>query len=311
MFSRKRKDEPPPAWAGFFTAGNYNRFMQIIDEYFNSENIDYAIADATVEIDDDRFGATSLGLQNLAQSCHLSDPSEWPSIVKNHFDGVQRINIFQEDFNSKAHDFEYARPFLAVRLYHESYIEQIEDYLGIGQHIADDIYAALVFDLPESVTNVRPEQAILWNKTNEELFEIGVKNTFQKYPFEVVEEVIEEVRFLLINEDHFYTGNILFALDDYPSLQGRYGSLVCVPTRHAIIFYPVEGKEVLEAIRNLIPITCKMHEEGPGSISSQLYWYHDEELSLIPYELKDDQLEISPPEEFAELLDRLENSDDD
>ncbi len=310
MFSRKRKDEPPPAWAGFLTSDNYRLFMQIVDDYFLSEDIDYAIAEAAVEVDDDRFGATSLGLQNIAQSCHLADPEEWPAMVKNHFDGLQRINVFQEEFDSKAHDFEYAAAFLAVRLYHESYMEQIEDYLGIGQHIADDIYAALVFDLPESVTNVRPEQAVLWNKTNEELFEIGVKNVFGKYPFDIIEETLDDIRFLIINEDHFYTGNVLFVMENYPMLQGSYGSLVSIPTRHAILFYPIENKEVLEAIRNLIPITCKMNEEGPGSISSQLYWYHEEELTLIPYELRDDQLEISPPEPFIELLDRLENMND-
>ncbi len=311
MFSRNKKDEPPPDWASFFTSEAYQRFIQIVEDYFQSQNFEYAISDATVEVNDERFGAESLGLQNIAQSCHQFPPEEWREIVKNHFDGMQRINAFQEEFDAKAHDFDYARPFLAVRLYHESYVEQVEDYLGIGQYIADDIYSALVFDLPESITNVRPEQAILWNKTNEELFEIGVRNIFNNYPFDITEDTLDNIRFLLINEEHFYTGNVLFAMDEYPILNGRCGSLVSIPTRHTIIFYPIENKEVLEAIRILAPVIRKMNEEGPGSINPKLYWYNNNELIDIPYELEDEKLEISPPEAFIDLLDQLEDKAED
>jgi hypothetical protein len=40
----------------------------------------------------------------------------------------------------------------------------------------EDLSAIVVFDFPHAVSNLKPETTIQWNKTNEELYEIGLAN---------------------------------------------------------------------------------------------------------------------------------------
>jgi hypothetical protein len=55
----------------------------------------------------------------------------------------------------------------------------------------------------------------------------------------------------------------------------------------------------------MIPITKGMFGEGPGSISSKLYWYDGEKLIDLPYELSEKKLKFTPPESFLNMLNTL------
>ena len=48
-----------------------------------------------------------------------------------------------------------------------------------------------------------------------------------------------------------------------------------------------------------------MHHDGPGSLSPYLYWYHDGEFTVLPYESEDDALTFVPPDEFVDVMDEL------
>jgi hypothetical protein len=48
-----------------------------------------------------------------------------------------------------------------------------------------------------------------------------------------------------------------------------------------------------------------MHRDGPGSISPNIYWWREGELTLLPTRLSDDSAFFEPPEEFIDGLNRL------
>jgi hypothetical protein len=48
-----------------------------------------------------------------------------------------------------------------------------------------------------------------------------------------------------------------------------------------------------------------MEREGPGSISSRLYWYQAGEYVDLPYRAEGDTLHFSPPESFVEMMNLL------
>ena len=60
-----------------------------------------------------------------------------------------------------------------------------------------------------------------------------------------------------------------------------------------------------EAAGAMLQVIVGMHRDGPGSISQNLYWYHEGEYIVLPYELEDQSLRFLPPDDFSELLDEL------
>ena len=81
--------------------------------------------------------------------------------------------------------------------------------------------------------------------------------------------------------------------------------LVGVPKRDILILHRIQNVGVMEAAGAMLQVIVGMHRDGPGSISPYLYWYHDREFTVLPYELEDESLRFLPPDEFVELVDDL------
>ena len=307
LYKEDRPELPVPQWADFFSEAQYSQFINTVGAYFRNKGVPYSIhTDAIVRLGDKSYGVEKVGLLNLAQTCKRLPPANWDDMIERHFEGMRIAADFETEFQKKAHDFAYVKDHIAVRIYHSNYVAAIKDGLTIGKQIAEGIYAMLVFDFPHSVINVRPEQTIQWNRTYEELFEEALENVKRKYSFRLTEEGLAEIRIYLIAEDHFYAPNIILHLADHAHLASENGILIGIPNRHAALIYPVRDAEVLTAINRLIPVINGMYKDGPGSISDKLYWYHEGRFITLPYTMDDKNIQFYPPEEFVELLNRLD-----
>lgn len=295
-----------PAWADFFTQQEYTRFIGLLDRYFSKNKIEYVFDHGPiVQLDEDLFGLGQLGLVNLAQMAKQTPGSKWKRLIAGHFDSLQQSVRRQKEFDEHAHDFNYASKYLGVRLYHNDYVANIEEGLRIGKPFTEDVFALLVFDFPDSVTNVKPEQTIQWNKTYEELFQIGLNNIRGKYPFTISKQDLDGITVQAAFSDHFFTPNILFHLNDFEVLKSSKGILVALPHRHAVLLFPIRNIETITAINKLIPVVNGMFESGPGSISDSLYWYIEDHFIKLPYELDNQHLRFFPPPEFVNVLNEL------
>ena len=303
-FFKKAKNQLPE-WASFFKEKEYNAFIKVVGSYFSRKGIGYKIEDGVVILEDDSLGFNNLGLMNIAQICNQQYISKYEAIVSDHFDLLANSHEFDIEFDKIVHDYDSIEPYIALRLQHIEYAMQVGLENTIGWDFAGDIYAMLVFDQPQSVTSIKPEQAEKWGKSFNELFETGIRNIRNNYEFDVSEEEYAGLKIWFVTAEHFFTANIVFDLKNRPELIGTHGAIIGIPHRHAVFIYPINDTKVLQSINVLIPTVHGMCEEGPGSISDNLFWYNDGDFTVLPYTIDDKQTMFSPPQVFVDMLQSL------
>lgn len=314
FFKKKKQaiDTDIPDWASFFTNEEYVAFLAGIDHYFRAKNVAYTLGDGVIDIDPKIFRFPKLGLSNIAQLCKHHPPEEYTSIIREHFETMLKALERDKAFDEKTASFEEIRPYLGIKLHNQEYITYIggldaDNQNIVYQYIAEDIYAILIFDLPDATRNVHPGSLANWDKTEDELFQIGMENIRENYPMAVTREDMGSFEIQYINHDHFFTANILFELEKNPDLVGTRGSLIGLPHRHAALIYPIEDVTVAKAVQGLIPAIYSMHKESPDSLTPNLFWYRDGIFTPLPYELREGKLYLMPPDSFMALLSELEN----
>lgn len=291
-----------PEWANFFTAKEHSFFITEIEKYFNDLSVRYGIFDGFVQVEGGQWEFNQLGLVNVGQVCKQDNPWNYRQIIQDHFDALKSSYEFNLEFDKLITDFDKVKKYLAVRLYSKEYFEQFGLQNTIGDFLSDDLYSTLVFDLPYSISNVKPEQAAKWTIDHTELFKIGIENVKQNHSWEITQEEMNGFKIWFIQSDHFFAPNIIFDLKHRIGLTSEHGMLIGIPHRHAVLIYPIKDLEVVTAINGLIPIIHGMNQEGPGSITNELYYFKDGLLTNIPYELSENKMEISPPEIFLNVL---------
>ncbi|MFB0498105.1 hypothetical protein ABID99_004342 [Mucilaginibacter sp. OAE612] len=305
FFKRPRNNVVAPQWASFFSDAEYRDFIKAIDKFFYKKNISYKIEDdASIKVGPNDFGLNILGLTNVAQLCKQDERRNYYELISGHFDALIRTYLFDKDFNAIVDDYEAIEKYLATRLYPLGYLEYGGEENKIYSMIAGEIAKVLVFDLPDAIQTITPEQAEKWNKTYDELFEKGVENVRQKYPCSISREKIGEFEVLLAQGDHFFAPNIVFDLEKQ-SIVGNWGAIIGVPHRHAAIIYPLETLAVVNAVTSIIPVVDNMSKQGPGGVSNNLIWYKDGVFEQLRYKIKNNNIEIYPSEKFLEVLNNM------
>jgi hypothetical protein len=305
FFKKKPALQPVPAWASFFDQQEYALFISELDKYFKSKNIGYQMDDGVIVATGGAFDGQSLGLNNIAQICKQRGKKEYATAIAGHFDSMQRDKAFRQEFDRMVANFEEVKQYIGVRLYANDYVAHIGKENTIGKDLAADIYAMLVFDLPDTISNVQPDQSKVWGKTLDELLEIGVQNIKANYDFPIKSFSMGEYNIQFVESDHFFAPNIVFDLEKHPGLLGIQGCLIGLPHRHAAIIYPINNLEVVKAINGMIPMVHGMHNEGPGSLSNNLYWYNDGAFTKMPYQIEGGRLQFFPPLNFVDMLNLL------
>jgi hypothetical protein len=259
-------------------------------------------------LNDNDFGLNHLGLSNVAQVCKQDEIKNYGEIVTNHFEALIRSRLFDAEFEKMVDDYDKIKDYLGVRLYQKKYADHIGEENTIGRNFAEDLYAMLVFDLPDSIVNVKPNQSEKWGKSFVDLYNQGIQNIKARYDFHISQQKLGNFSIWFVQGDHFFTPNIVFDLENHPALTGSYGSIICMPHRHAVLIYPIENIEVLAAVNGLIPVAHGMYMEGPGSVSDHIFWLKDGEFENLSYKLENDKLDLFPPANFVEMLNQISQS---
>ena len=292
-------------WANFFSDERYDLFNQLIVNYFSQKDNQINFSDGYVYITNDTLSLGYMGLMNLAQICNQNHPDDWSEIISSHFNLLINSKKEENEILSNINNFEVIKNYIGIRLHSIEYINAIGQENTIFKKITDDIIALLIFDLPSSIKNIKPEEANMWKIESEELFNLGINNIKTKYHYEKLEEVINDIRIILIQSEDLFCTNVLFNIESDDDLIGKYGSLVGVPHRHAALIYPIDDLEVVKAINLLIPLIVGMEKEGPGSISNNLLWYYENTFINLPFEYNDKKLDFFPPNKFVDVLNIL------
>ena len=280
-----RRTPKVPEWASFMTPDEYRRFVDVVRETLDARGIEHRIGDGMVHA-----GESSYGLVNLAQLCRGED--DWPAIVADHFDRLLRTAA-----DSPPEDFEAAAPLLRARLVHPEMIEGAPAPVA-HRRVADDLVLAVAVDFSESVGYANEDDVARWGRPLDELLELGLRQVREReeppeeQTLELNDGTVIRARF----GDSMYTSTFALWLDD---------GLVALPHRHAILTHPLDDASAIRAINHLIALGRRMFEEGPSSISDQLYWKRGDELIRLPVVHREDGADFIPPEAFVARLNEL------
>lgn len=289
------------SWSPFFDQNELDTFIKLINTYFENKSILHSIDNGIVTLIDDEM---SFGLLNIAQICSQSNQALWPELIEEHFNLI--FDSFEDTEDPSSWTFEEVREILLVRLYPEDILDEPgEEFLIFRRDIPGTI-SALVYDFPTYVKIVPSKDMVNWGTTSDEIFQIALENTYHIYHTPGIwEDFGNGIQVHILISDNFFVASQALVLEHYKDCQGVYGSLVGIPVRDTLLCYPINNEDVVNAITLLIHVISGLEQEGPGSLSSRLYWYHDGSHTELPYDIHVDSINFYPPEEFVEMLNEL------
>lgn len=302
FFSRESEYPIVPGWANFFKPNEYTAFLAALDSYFKSKKMDYDLGDEVVTIKNNKALSGSLGLSNVSRACKQQKLKKYNKIVTDYFDALLQAATTQKKFIKTAEEFESVKANIAVRLYHKNYIKQTGEHLVLTKPVCGDIVAMLVFDMPDSIINVQPHFLKKWNKSFEEIFRLGLENVANKIKYQPKQIQVGEIIIHQVTATHFFSPNIIFQFENYPELLGKYGTLFTIPNRHTVLFHPINNRSMVMATKVLIQAGLNAHREGPGAISSNLFWLYNNGITHIPFDVDAKNITLNPPENFELIL---------
>ncbi len=297
-----------PAWAPFFDSEKWGYFLKIVHGYFKTKEIEI-LFDENLGVIQNKQGIR-MGLKNLAQLCSQNNLSEWPNLVANHFDAALKSIMETDEILKRIERYDQVENILAVRIWSDKSLEVFGEDKTVYRRDVEGTITVLVYDLPTGIVNVPPQKSEKWGKLQTELFNKAIANIRANFKPQITQETLAEgLQVWVFSGDNSYVASHILLMEHYPNCSGQYGSLVAIPHRHVILCYPISSVEVVKAINQLIPLIRKMEAQGPGSITSNLYWFHKGVFENLPYKLVDKVWEFHPPDNFVEMLNILSTNE--
>ena len=304
------REETLPIWARALGTQGFRTFIALVEEYFARRNISIRL-DADEGVLRPTPGvleqSSVFGLQNIAQTCSQADRDRWRDLIESHFDCIF-VDAEKPDVDNAltmdVSDFGRMRPFIRSRLYPLDLLNQSVE--TVHQPGPEGTVEVIVLDLPRSVRTVARSEADAWPATHDELFKIGRDNlrTAGLMKDNAV-QVQPGVELHLYAGDSFYSASHALIIDDYLPTDLSLGALVGVPKRDILLTHHIRNIGATEAIGAMLQAIIGMHQDGPGSLSAQLYWHHDGEFITLSYAVRGDTLDFTPPEAFVDMLGML------
>jgi len=307
-----RPAPPAPDWATFLSPRQFRTFRGLVEHRFAVRSHQCVWGDGVLTLDPrQNDGLSHVGLANLAQLCAHAPETEWSNLIEEHFRILSRSQSEQRRLDQIIRDFDKVSEILSVRIWPEDCLGSRDERRMIWRKDLPGTVTALVYDLPSSVRNVRPEEAKVWRKSENELFDLALENVRETcIPDLTDQELGDGMQATLFADESFFVASHALLLDDRPEVLGRFGALVAVPHRHVMLTFAIDDPKVIQAIPRIIPIVVALEKQGPGSISPRLYWYQNGEYYDLPFRLENRNLHFYPPEEFVEVLNLLSDDDD-
>lgn len=292
-------------------ASGFRTFITLIENYFAKRDIQIVVDtdEGVVKPELNVLQQSSVfGLQNIAQVCYQSEPDEWTRLITAHFDSIFAVKDEDSALTVDMSDFKKIQSQLRSRLYP----------VEIANHTSEIVHRSgpegtlevLALDLPTTVRTISKMEVAIWRFDEDELLDMGRRNLRNSGLLKSTVVPLEQGTSLhLYSGDNFYAASHTLIFDDYLAQQGgraqKYGALVGIPKRDVLLAHYIQNVGAIEAIGAMLQVIIGMHRDGPGSITPNLYWYHDGDFEILPYQLEGQSLNFTPPEAFLRVLSEL------
>ncbi|MEV7561471.1 immunity 49 family protein [Streptomyces sp. NPDC089795] len=172
--------------------------------------------------------------------------------------------------------------------------------------VADELVFAYALDEPTRVRSL----------TDEDVERVGIEELGQAAHANLMrvpvthEEIALEGHAALqsvYGDSHFVASKALYLGELARQVTGELlpaaGALVVVPTRHLLAFHPIADGSVVGALDDLAMYALGAYEDGPGSLSPRVYWWHRGGLTSLTVLDEDARtLSLRPPPELLGLM---------
>jgi hypothetical protein len=249
------------------------------------------------------------GLWNLAASCAQAPGGEqdWPGVVREHVAATLR-GLEGPQVSAMPAEEVLAACYLRVTDA-DSVPPQLRESLTYARPLAGNLLEVLAVDLPDTVALLNDEDVSRIGEAA--LREAGLRNLLDD-PVDSYEVIGEPGSGALhaVEGSSFFTASKLLAFESLlRSTRGSdhlpYGAVVAVPTRHMLVFHPVEGIDVLGAVQQLTGLTARFYDEQPGGVSPFVYWWRDGELTQLSAPDGEGGLRVEVGDELTAVLNEL------
>lgn len=298
-----------PAWANFWDVATYRTFIAGVDAELRALGFRFRLVDGIAHVSRAR-GEHSFGLQNLAQKCRLAGPEHFFEVIRGHFQSVLDGEAEHRAVADQAANFAAMQRLLKVRLFAEAMVPAEARAQLVTRSPAPGLLATLVLDFPSTIATVARTDREAWSANDDEVFDTALANVATQEPPHVrTMQLDDDTPALALTGDSFFVASHVLRLGGILDPVPRLGALVAVPHRHALLVHPITtGPRVVRAMHRLLAVARGMFEEGPGSITDQLYWWRDGVMVHLPSTADGDRVELHPPARFerdvlAPLLD--------
>jgi hypothetical protein len=296
-------DFPAPVWARSLGATGFRKFMQLVTGYFEHRKIEVDVdeAEGVVSPNYEVLARSSVfGLRNIAQKCSGAGAEQWPNLIAEHFDCLFDPDMGETALTLDMRSFQSLHTRLRSRLYPTSILRQTGALAY--RPFAEDLIEVLVIDLPKSIRTVAKSEIKVWGLTEDELFAIGRRNLAGSAFLDEMQVSLPGATIRMYTGDALYAASHVMVFERYISEPMPHGIVLTMPKRDVILAHFISNIGVLDAVRGILQVTTSMFEEGPGSLTDNLYWYRNGALTRLPYELLDGSYSFAPPTPFVDLL---------
>ncbi|MGW6913137.1 hypothetical protein ACWGB8_04840 [Kitasatospora sp. NPDC054939] len=257
-----------------------------------------------VEGDTLRAPQGTRSLYNLAELCRRADPRDWPRLVEHHFRALDGA----EDATPQGADGVLRTAFLRL-LPEDAFPPEAAPSFSYVRPVAPGLQEALALDLPDAV-RMLDDQAVA---------EVGLERLRAAGRANLVREPVEyavahgqngAAMHIASGESMFVASKALVLDELARAVTGRElpeeGALFTVPSRHFLVFHPLEGPQAVDAVNDLAGFGLGAHQDNPGPLSPRLYWWRKGEVtSLTRIDHETRSFSVVPPEELMAVLRRL------
>jgi hypothetical protein len=270
----------------------YAAFMRIVTQVLGTKATGREPdSDGLLQVADGEEDMRTIALGNLARLCHQVPLSEWPLAVRDHFAALNAPTEAPSSFAEAAH-------LLRVRLVPRDYVYRPA---AVTQQVAEGVDSALVVDFDLSLLFATEANVEQWGVNENDLFDLALNNVRHNDPVEV--NLQDGMTFLLGR--HPYVATHLLCLEDYLDVPAPHGAIVAVPTRDWVAFQPIRDLSIIRSINSIIPFIHGLFDDGPYSLTPDLFWWRDGSLTVLPSRIDGQTLAFAPPDDFVAVLNQL------
>ncbi|MCA1692395.1 MAG: hypothetical protein LC733_09420, partial [Actinobacteria bacterium] len=257
LFGRRREGAGPAAAE---PDGSWPSFYALVIRELAGRGLLFEPEDDCIRITSPR--TMTVGLTNLWQQCRSSPVGEWEATVRRFLD-----RLLDSDDDPDDERFDDVRDHIKVRLYPSDYAAGLEVAV-LARPFAEGVQAVLTIDRPTVVATFPPENLERWGVGEEELFRLGYHNVRVEPRPEMERLSLEDgVDVTVLEGASFFTTTKVLWLEELLGPLPEHGVLVAMPVRNVLLVHSIEGFGAVLAVRHLLELSRRIHDEGPGSLS--------------------------------------------